>query len=110
MLLFVDFDVIWRYFAWSNQILGTITLWAVTVYLTVNRKNYVIGLIPALFMTAVVTAYLFIAPETLALSATVSYALALALTAMCAFFFVRWKNRLTGKAVPPATDGSVTTR
>lgn len=110
VLLFVDFDVIWRYFAWSNQILGTITLWAVTVYLTVNRKNYVIGLIPALFMTAVVTAYLFIAPETLALSATVSYALALALTAMCVFFFVRWKNRLTDKAVSQTTDGSVTTR
>lgn len=110
VLLFIDFDVIWRYFAWSNQILGTITLWAVTVYLTVNRKNYVIGLIPALFMTAVVTAYLFIAPETLALSATVSYALAFALTAMCVFFFVRWKNRLTDKAVSQATDGSVTTR
>lgn len=110
VLLFIDFEVIWRYFAWSNQILGTITLWAVTIYLTVNRKNYFIGLIPALFMTAVVSAYLFIAPETLALSATVSYALALALTALCVFFFVRWKNRLTGKAVPSTADGSVTAR
>ena len=106
-LLFVDFDVIWRYFAWSNQILGTITLWAVTIYLAMNRKNCFVCLIPALFMTAVVTAYLFIAPETLALSATVSYALALALTAVCAFFFVRWKNRLTSKAVSSPTDGSV---
>lgn len=110
MLLFVDFDVIWRYFAWSNQILGTITLWTVTVYLAVNRKNCFIGLIPAAFMTAVVIAYLFIAPETLALSAPVSYTFALVLTAMSVFFFMRWKKRLTDKTIPQTMDGSVTPR
>ena len=107
-LLFVDFNVIWRYFAWSNQILGTVTLWAVTVYLTVNRKNVWIGLIPAIFMTTVVSAYLFVAPETLAMDATVSMVLAFALTAVAVFFFVRWKNRLAGKAIHSRADSSVT--
>lgn len=33
------FDMIWRYFAWSNQTLAVFTLWALTVYL-VQAKNY----------------------------------------------------------------------
>ncbi len=110
VLLFVDFDVIWRYFAWSNQILGTVTLWAITLYLVLNRKQYWISLVPAVFMTAVVTAYLFIAPETLALSAPVSYALAFVLTAICIFFFVRWKNRLTNKPLSSVTEKSITAK
>lgn len=106
VLLYIDFDVIWRYFAWSNQILGTITLWAVTIYLVRSGKNYWISLLPAIFMTAVVSAYLFIAPETLAMSATPAYGLAFALTALCVIFFVRWKSRLTGKAALPKADTS----
>ncbi|MDR3351285.1 MAG: carbon starvation protein A [Prevotellaceae bacterium] len=55
------FDVIWRYFAWCNQTLAVFTLWAITVYLAKARKNYYITLVPALFMTAVCTAYILIA-------------------------------------------------
>ena len=102
VLLFIDFDVIWRYFAWCNQILGTITLWAVSIYLAGRRKNFMIAFIPALFMTAVVSAYLFVAKETLGLSSPVSYVLALAVTAVCAFFFLRWRSRL---ATVPAPAG-----
>ena len=32
-MVFVDFEVVWRYFAWTNQTLATITLWTATVYL-----------------------------------------------------------------------------
>ncbi|MBS7405328.1 MAG: carbon starvation protein A, partial [Oxalobacter sp.] len=63
--------------------------------------------IPALFMTAVVSAYLFVAPETLGLSRPVSYVLALAVTAVCAFFFLRWRSRL---APAPATDAPAAVR
>ena len=57
------FDMIWRYFAWSNQTLSVFTLWAITVYLVQTGKNYWITLIPALFMTCVCSTYLCIAPE-----------------------------------------------
>ncbi|MBP5364720.1 MAG: carbon starvation protein A [Bacteroidales bacterium] len=59
------FDVIWRYFAWTNQVLATITLWAITVYLTKNRKGfwYVITLLPALFMTMVTSSFIFVAEK-----------------------------------------------
>lgn len=57
------FDVIWRYFAWANQLLATFTLWAITVYLRRNKKGawYCITLLPGLFMTMVTGSFLFVA-------------------------------------------------
>ena len=67
------FKVIWRYFAWCNQTLSVFTLWALTVWLVREHKNYFVTLIPALFMTCVCSTYIFIAPEGLALSPMVAY-------------------------------------
>lgn len=53
------FDMIWRYFSWANQVLAMVTLWAVTVYLSQNKKNYFVTLIPAMFMTMVTMTYIF---------------------------------------------------
>ena len=57
------FQLIWRYFAWANQVLATVTLWAVTVYLQKNKGKlwYLITLLPALFMTMVTGCFLFVA-------------------------------------------------
>ncbi len=63
LLTQIDFSIIWRYMAWSNQTLATIVLWTITIYLATERKLYWITLIPALFMSAVVSAYLMVAPE-----------------------------------------------
>ena len=57
------FDVIWRYFAWSNQVLATVTLWTLTVYLCRRHKPYIITLLPALFMTMVTGCFLFVAEK-----------------------------------------------
>ncbi|KWW29741.1 MAG: Uncharacterized protein AUK63_891 [bacterium P3] len=57
------FDIIWRYFSWSNQLLATFTLWAVTVYLYWKQKPYIITLLPALFMTMVTGCFLFVAEK-----------------------------------------------
>ena len=62
-LLFLDFTVMWRYFAWTNQTLACITLWACTVWLTRNGKCYWITLVPAVFMTCVSVAYILVAKE-----------------------------------------------
>ena len=62
-LLFVDFNIIWRYFSWSNQTLAAIALWAAAAYLKKNGRNFWIAVIPAIFMTVVVTSYIIIAPE-----------------------------------------------
>lgn len=61
----LDYTIVWRYFSFSNQALATIVLWAETVYLSNEKKNYLITLIPAAFMTAVTTTYFLIAEECL---------------------------------------------
>ena len=63
LLTRIDFAIIWRYFAWSNQTLATVVLWTITVYLAREGKLFWITLIPALFMTSVITSYLLVAPE-----------------------------------------------
>lgn len=62
-LMFIDFNVIWRYFAWTNQTLAVFTLWTITVWLGKRKKNYWITLLPAMFMTVVCTSYILMAPE-----------------------------------------------
>ncbi len=62
-LCFIPFNVVWRYFGWANQTLATIALWAAVKYLANRGKNFWIALIPAMFMTVVVTSYIIAAPE-----------------------------------------------
>ena len=58
------FEIVWRYFAWANQTLAVFTLWAVSAYLYRNKGHWhLITIVPAMFMTMVVTSYIFIAPE-----------------------------------------------
>lgn len=73
-LCFIDFQIIWRYFAWSNQTLATVALWAAAKYLSVEGKNYWIAAIPGLFMTFIVSSYIVIAKEGLRMPMSVGYA------------------------------------
>ncbi len=73
ILLQINFDIIWRYFAWSNQALSVFTFWALTVYLYKEKRNYWVTLIPALFMSAVCSAYIIVAPEGFSLPLYVGY-------------------------------------
>jgi carbon starvation protein CstA len=73
LLTRIDFGIIWRYFAWSNQTLATVVLWTITVYLVQNNKFYWVTLVPAVFMTAVITSYLLFAPEGFSLPAGISF-------------------------------------
>ncbi len=86
-LTLIDFAVIWRYFAWSNQTLAMIVLWAITVYLAREKKFYWITLIPALFMTTVITSYLLFAPEGFGLSYMVSLTTGLIVTLASGIWF-----------------------
>ena len=70
------FQVIWRYFSWSNQTLAMIALWVATSYLVKEGKyrfGSLITAIPATFMTAVSLTYIFTAQEGFRLSQTISY-------------------------------------
>jgi carbon starvation protein CstA len=86
-LTLIDFAVIWRYFAWSNQTLAMVVLWAITVYLAREKKFYWITLIPALFMTTVITSYLLFAPEGFGLPYMVSVSAGVTIAAAAAIWF-----------------------
>jgi carbon starvation protein CstA len=58
----VDFQLLWRYFSWANQMISAIALWIGTVYLYQRKTHYIIALIPAFFITSVLGAYLFYDP------------------------------------------------
>ncbi len=87
------FDMIWRYFAWCNQTLSVFTLWAITVYLVRAQKNFCITLLPALFMTAVCSTYICIAPEGLSLAAPVAYGIGAACTLIAIGWFAVWYRK-----------------
>ena len=62
---FIDYTIIWRYFSWTNQTLAMIVLWAASMYLFYDKKNYWITAVPATFMSAVSATYFVLAPECL---------------------------------------------
>lgn len=100
IVMLLPYQALWRYFAWCNQVLAVFTLWTLTVYLARKGKAYVITLLPALFMTAVTTTYIFYAPEGIGIIADslwgvgISYELSLAMglgvTALFAALFARF--------------------
>ena len=63
-IAFIDFDVIWRYFAWSNQALSVLTLWMITAWLMRRRSRFVLlALIPALIMTYICASFVFVSDQ-----------------------------------------------
>ena len=96
MLLFIDFNVLWRYFAWSNQTLAFMTLWAVSVWLARKGRSFWITLLPAMFMTVVCTSYILVAPEGFQLPLCVGIVSGLVfmclLTALLGYWLVRRRS------------------
>ncbi len=69
------FQILWRYFAWSNQALALFAFWAITVWLFENgkRKFVWISLIPGSFYAFVTLSYITNAKIGLGLPWTVAY-------------------------------------
>lgn len=59
----INFDIVWRYFAWANQSLAAVVLWTIYVWLARRKRNYWVALIPAVSMTFVVTCFVFVSPQ-----------------------------------------------
>jgi carbon starvation protein CstA len=88
------FNILWRYFAWCNQALSVFTLWAITVFLMKTKRLYWVTYIPAVFMTAVCTTYIFVAPEGLAWNYGVGVAIGITVAFVTgAAFMVRHLKR-----------------
>ena len=91
LIMNIDYNVMWRYFAWVNQTLAMVTLWAITVWLARNRKLYFISLVPALFMTVVCVNYILFAPnpEGLGMSPVLATSIGIGVAVILLGFFIK---------------------
>ena len=94
-LFFIDFNALWRYFAWTNQTLACFMLWAATIWLARTGRCYWIALLPALFMTVVCTSYILVAPEGFSLPLRVGLLCGVTLMVLLAVLFAWKKKSLT---------------
>ncbi|SUB76277.1 carbon starvation CstA family protein [Peptoniphilus indolicus] len=53
------FNMLWRYFGFTNQLVAVFALLMISIYLKAHNKNYYISLIPGIFYTFIVTSYIF---------------------------------------------------
>ena len=58
----VDFNILWRYFNWANQVTAVISLLVSTRYLYLKNKNYLVTLLPGAFMLYAVVVYILSEP------------------------------------------------
>ena len=93
VLLFVDFDVVWRYFAWTNQTMSVITLWVIVAYLHKHKRNIWVAIPPAVFMSYICISFVFVSNQFIGMSnRTMAYILA-GVTTM-ALTFIMWRKVL----------------
>ncbi|WP_109831761.1 carbon starvation CstA family protein [Reichenbachiella versicolor] len=88
LLTQIDFAIIWRYFGWSNQVLATVVLWCIVAYIRYMGKPIWFVIIPAAFMTSVVTTYILMAPIGFRIDYHISIVVGIALSlALSTWFF-----------------------
>lgn len=89
------FNVIWRYSGWANQTLATFVLWTAAVWLSRNKKGvcYLIAMLPAAFMTVVVTSYICMEKLGFSLPYGTSIIIGLAVAVLFTVMFYRKRIR-----------------
>ncbi len=91
------FQIVWRYFSWSNQTLAMISLWVATAYLMKTGKSKygpLLTALPATFMSAVSMTYILMAGEGFSLSSSIAYPVGIAF-ALALFSVYLWMHRKT---------------
>ncbi|MBR7073713.1 MAG: carbon starvation protein A [Oscillospiraceae bacterium] len=108
MVSYIDHQIIWRYFSWSNQTLAMIVLWAGAMYLAQNKRNYWICAVPATFMSAVSMTYFMMAGECMGLiaffknNAKVGYPVGIIFAVACLALFLSKAKNAASKAAKVA--------
>lgn len=88
-LTFVDFTLVWRYFAWAQLITAVAVLLSATVYLIQKNKPYIITLAPAIVCTLITFGYILQAPEGLRLPSMVANVISVIATIIITAIFLK---------------------
>ncbi len=87
----LNFNVLWRYFSWSNQTLAMISLWVATSYLLKTNRSKIASLItalPAAFMSAVSMTYILVADEGFKLGTSIAYPVGIGFASVCFVIYI----------------------
>ncbi|MGB4439472.1 MAG: carbon starvation CstA family protein [Sedimentibacter sp.] len=92
------FNILWRYFAFTNQFVATFALATIAVYLYINGKNALVALIPGVFYFFVTLSFIFHAPIGLGLESRLgmdpnSYTVSYIVAAVCCVFYVMYVKK-----------------
>ncbi|MBR3021404.1 MAG: carbon starvation protein A, partial [Bacteroidaceae bacterium] len=87
------FSTVWQYVAWGTQLMAAVTLWVCTVYLAREHKVFWLTLVPAVFMTMVVSDFFFVSPTICGLPYVLSLIFASVITITCLTGFIVWKRK-----------------
>lgn len=88
-LTFIDFSLVWRYFAWTQLIVATLVLFAASAYLIEKKKLYIVALAPAVVCTLIAFAYILQAPEGLNLPSMIANIISIIATAIITITFIK---------------------
>ena len=92
LLCLLDFSVLWNYFSWLNQTLATVVLWTATVFIirVLKKKWYsVITMVPATFMTMIVTSFILHSKLGLRLDYNISVMIGVLVAVLAFFMYLR---------------------
>lgn len=99
LMTFMDFSLIWRYFAFSNMLLSTSVLWLATKYLIDRGSFHWIASLPATVGTAVSISYISTAGIGLNMPIEYSKPIGIAIAIICAAGLLYHHSR-QAKATP----------
>lgn len=91
------FDILWRYFAWSNQTISIFAFALITVYMMRRKQPYIMALIPGMFYSMVVFSFILNAQIGFNLSWSWSYLIAAVLTVAYAALVI-WCGKTNNKS------------
>ena len=94
----MNFDVLWRYASWSNQVLAMVALWVASAYLIKNGRRglpLLVTIPGAVFMSAVSSTYILMSEEGFSIPAKIAYpaGIAFALTLAIVFRIAEKRKR-----------------
>ena len=104
------FETIWRYFGWANQLLSVFTLWSITIFLALEKREtspygFILTLVPALFMTMVCSTFILIVKGFgFGLPQPWAYGIASVITLGCLIGFIIWLRRTSPKQLKESNN------
>ncbi|WP_054955508.1 carbon starvation CstA family protein [Paenibacillus dakarensis] len=100
----IDFNILWRYFSWANQVTAAIALFVSAMYLYIGRKNYWVALIPGAFILYTTTVYILNAEIGFRLPINISYIVGAVISAVLVQVFFSAAKKARAVDLPLDVD------